>query len=95
MTPKQVETARRLEMAALRARQRSKAKAKWAAADAAAPKPGRVSDPGPLAEPSLWCHRRRRWLRRESDPGLGGSHKYALDLLAPEPAPEPVPETAP
>jgi hypothetical protein len=95
MTPKQVETARRLGKALYAAERRSNVKAQWAAADAAAPKPGRVSDPGPLADPSLWCHLRRMWLRCESDPGLGGSHKFALDLLAPEPEPEPAPEPAP
>ena len=52
MTPKQVENARRPGKTAYETERRSKVKALWAAADAAAPKPGRVSDPGPLANPS-------------------------------------------
>ena len=81
MTPKQVENARRPGKTAYETERRSKVKALWAAADAAAPKPGRVSDPGPLANPSLWCRRRRMWLRRESDPGLGAAAALPMRAL--------------
>ena len=95
MTPKQVETARRLEKAALRTRQRSKAKAAWASAEAAGSKRGLVSDPSPVADPCrLTRAPREREFLKYAVYG-GSSHQYDLDLLAPEPAPEPEPEPAP
>jgi hypothetical protein len=84
MTPKQVEAARRLEKAALRAQQRSKAKAFWASAEAAGSKRGKVSDPCPVADP---CRLTRAPIERKflKYAVAGGSLQYALDLLAPEP----------